>query len=746
MTYTELETPHNGEHEATVERTGEQIVEKSLTNILDIQETVTTSLHLEANSAQAVRATDQALIYISENTLSNPGSTSEERDDSVFSIAIETALEEDSGIHGLETPVAGFVGDGFRSAITSIAEKLGRTHATLPSGHEAAPLVMQALNELDEDLVMAEEGKVEYVDTSVNPNKVERRFDSDDKLSEEAYKVVENLRIQRQQQGDYIASNAADNIKKGHVLQPVYSTFEANSFNGDPEASPQDVIAVLRELDSIAKHEATQAVRFSGTQHSKENFEESVNRSSLSALLQVEPHLIPELKKMGGQDGQFFRRLYGQAEKKLEDLPERNRMLGEAQIQGFRTVKEKYDAMINGEIPEEDGFLEKGYLEVIFSGRGFELEPTEATNTSIDYLSEHLGLPEGLSSEIFLSIQSKVTRDYRQFEKSDAEIPTASKSRLQQELSNIGEKINSIGAENAARLRNECGIVNFGELSTDQLDRMVRFIDNDPELTQELSSREVCVVIRDATSDWNGAFKDSYKTYEPEDGVMLAFEISSMAESGKQMREISQLLIDRGIDPSVLVIAGHGSPGLVQFGDGLLLAREPKYSPQEEYSTIENSGLGDLMGSMRPDRDGNSHIIYHSCSSGGTFNESFAEPLMPDNPALAPLQSTEDLELAEQQLGARPTAESTLAYTARIAHKLNPNTTYQVSGVDRPSNMRVDVEGKLRYRDHVATRIIAPEGSDEQYRLYDESVSIPMFLRHDEEALQRQKAQEAMIL
>ena len=176
----ELETIQNSEHEASVEkRTGEQIVSKSLEDIDVVETRVTDELGVARGSAEAVKLTDEALVGIAEHELSSPDFTVEERRDAVEDVVVESAVELAHGATPDQTPLSIFTFNKHPGEISDVVDKLNETHATLPSGHEAAPLVMEAIDALSRHSVMGESSdKVEFITSNEAKGEKELTIDA----------------------------------------------------------------------------------------------------------------------------------------------------------------------------------------------------------------------------------------------------------------------------------------------------------------------------------------------------------------------------------------------------------------------------------------------------------------------------------------------------------------------------------------------------------------------------------------
>lgn len=162
----------NAEAEGTARspehQTNEDIVDKSLEDIKDLQSEIAIALHVDVNSAEATQATDQELIKIAEMSVETPGVALKNEQAAFNDAAIESALEADSGINVQVTPIAALELDGYGGSINDVVVRLHESHATLPSGHEAAPILMAAIDELNGHPIMATEpGTVELIEQTI---------------------------------------------------------------------------------------------------------------------------------------------------------------------------------------------------------------------------------------------------------------------------------------------------------------------------------------------------------------------------------------------------------------------------------------------------------------------------------------------------------------------------------------------------------------------------------------------------
>jgi len=159
--------------DAVERESGEDIVRRSLEDIQHVEDAVTESLDLVPGSAEAINATDEALVHIAESTISSSESTTAEVMDVVEDIAVESAMEIEHGLDAAQTPANVLKLDGFEGSLDEVIASLDASHATLPSGHEVAPFVVQALSELPQfDDHEETTDEIEYVEASSERNEV----------------------------------------------------------------------------------------------------------------------------------------------------------------------------------------------------------------------------------------------------------------------------------------------------------------------------------------------------------------------------------------------------------------------------------------------------------------------------------------------------------------------------------------------------------------------------------------------
>mgnify|MGYP007026486642 CR=1 FL=1 len=273
-----------------------------------------------------------------------------------------------------------------------------------------------------------------------------------------------------------------------------------------------------------------------------------------------------------------------------------------AKLQGYENIQEKHADIIAGKI-QNDGLQT---LDVLLDSTS-ELQPdTEPTKTKDVMLAcmEAIDLPAELSEVIASAVLARC------YEQSEAD---GDKERLKPQypqaiLTKLADRVKDMGVNTIMRLHKECGIVNFADTTYVMLERMVKFIDRDPELMERLQNHEVCVVIKDGSNDHNGAFIHDDSIFETVDEATLLFEVyrsNSGNDEAQQITSMGDLLADRDIHPSLVVYGAHGNRGYMNMG-WVTVGAKGKHA-------FSDTGLMRIIQAMKPDRDGNCSIFINSC-------------------------------------------------------------------------------------------------------------------------------------
>lgn len=175
-------------------------------------------------------------------------------------------------------------------------------------------------------------------------------------------------------------------------------------------------------------------------------------------------------------------------------------------------------------------------------------------------LSKRLGLPDKTIDAIWASQSSHWHWS------SLADEPQAhfNKTKVEQSLFATAEAIKDFTSEQVQRLHTELGVVNFETYTSSELQTLLDLLDGKQETIDQLKAGDVTAIFTDAYGDHNGALKGVNAAYRKESGRTLQFEISQR----KDFARAFELLKSRGVLPSTVVIAAHGTPGMTHFGLG----------------------------------------------------------------------------------------------------------------------------------------------------------------------------------
>lgn len=223
--------------------------------------------------------------------------------------------------------------------------------------------------------------------------------------------------------------------------------------------------------------------------------------------------------------------------------------------------------------------------------------------------------------------------------------------------------VESIGAKNAVRLREEFGISNFDRYTVEQLGRMIKVLDKDPQMLERLRKGNLTVVAIDGLGDHNGASDDRISTYDKtsaEDDIVLFYEVNEPEDLYGGMEKIHELT---DAQASVMVWAAHGGKRGMHFNAGNARFTFDKYE-------FDNPLFGMFVDKyMRPHSVTRKKIfILSSCSQAKRPDD---EPYHPD--------------LTE--------THSTLEVLARST---DPEDEVLFFGLDQPAAITANKDGVLR--------------------------------------------------
>ena len=129
--------------------TGSEILTRTISDINTVEGHVEASLGLEPDSFESVIETDKALVSIAEHEMQSFDSTPASVRDVLEDVALRSAEELDRMPDDELTPAAQITRDGYGDELESVAHYFNEHNVVLPSGHEAGPLVLEAIHRVD---------------------------------------------------------------------------------------------------------------------------------------------------------------------------------------------------------------------------------------------------------------------------------------------------------------------------------------------------------------------------------------------------------------------------------------------------------------------------------------------------------------------------------------------------------------------------------------------------------------------
>ncbi len=514
--------------------------------------------------------------------------------------------------------------------------------------------------------------------------------------------------------GDYVGSKGHPNGASQTIEASAHELAEAMQ-GGDPEAkeiqqswenrTPGENIRMLVEAQDLAFHAAKQRVNANANlymwqitrQATEQVIEEIASRKMIGVLEEIPPAQLLQMRQLEGGENESLSLIIDRCTAHHMDYGRASRL--DARLSGHESIRDKF--LYQQQTGEIDGRQVRPldmYGDIPDSA-GDEVRKAFAA----ELLTEHLGYEDDAAAELIVAMSGRVAKSPTvELETRDLSID---KNKHILELRKVSSAVETIGSDNVKKLREKCGIVNVGNLSPAQLQRMVRFADGDPVLLEQLRQKEVCVILLDATLDWNGSLSDTSNAYATNQESELIFEVSSTAETDDQIHRYVKCLKDNSVQASVLVITAHGGPGYVRLGDTKMLTREPdnEQPADDKYTHLEKSGLLALICNMKPDRDGNCTVIFDSCSQDG------------------PLRHEDD---------------TTLTRTADIIQGAGTGKTYSILGTKGRSSLKMDSNGRLldsSRRQDVSRVTVTASGNVYRHLAVIRPPTLPMFGRPGEQ-------------
>jgi len=283
-----------------------------------------------------------------------------------------------------------------------------------------------------------------------------------------------------------------------------------------------------------------------------------------------------------------------------------------AKINGFDSAFEAYK--VNKLQPIEDPslaallerpslILEADEYSQLIEPRSGELPFEARARFENEFLCEVLNLEPTLADDIRFSARHKSHRV----------------EGGERHLKEIARKVESIGSDSANKLHESAGIINIHRYTDRQLKTMVGFIDNDAETMDRLRQGEVTLALSDGTEDWNEAFHDTGAILESSHGRTLIFEVSNIGRDTSDLSKYAEMMKQKDIHPTRMMITAHGSPGHMAFRDTALTNLESSAKDNRTNVFSEATGMTEIVDQMAESDDGYRHVILASCSQAAEY-------------------------------------------------------------------------------------------------------------------------------
>lgn len=588
---------------------GQAVITGSLEDIDVVEKRVTHELGIAPGTAEAVTVTDEALVAIAEHTITSPWASEADRVDVVQDVAVETALEMDAGAPPDHTALARFQPADYPKELREVAEVLAADHATLPSGHEAAPLLTEAIQKLSNDPVVTEPGDiagtVEYVKRSKEEDAAVRATHG---LSRIFQQRVENMSM----------------LEKASLENEVFIRLEKIPWN---QLSLQEATSLMNELSAADRCRDDR----------NDAFDDEVGPRSF--VLESLKEYVPADVARKLYDAQDENGETSSMKQYVDDCP-----LTPYRLDMLRSVLSKvyepeggYRGVPQGEDGAVDRMCEYGAVRSIETIPTGPQDPSDLGSVA-DYEIEveqafvdawrDLRLSDAFGRDFLRAAESRMMRRMDgDATNSEGAVPYIDGRKMQGIMIKVWYCINGsgIGAPTFERLHGEVGLVNIDRYKPEDIRGIVKFLDKDEAFLRHLRQGDVTVSFTDAYGDHNGALVPTVDTYRKDSGRSLAFEVGSEGDIYRRLVQLKQ----RGIKPSMIVLAAHGSPGSTLFGapgnGGFRLSALPSLL---NIPSMETVSLGDAQVSrvvseyMQPNRGvdctpeqvGRREVIINSCS------------------------------------------------------------------------------------------------------------------------------------
>ncbi|MEO6110155.1 MAG: hypothetical protein ABIP50_04050 [Candidatus Saccharimonadales bacterium] len=288
-----------------------------------------------------------------------------------------------------------------------------------------------------------------------------------------------------------------------------------------------------------------------------------------------------------------------------------SRVFGET---GIDHVEPGEDALLDaakGMLKPDDIFLLSIPEKPVDSSPKAVFEFNTAVSERAKQVFANLGLDQDTYKQFWLNSRQRMMQ--RTPEGEGAELNS---DKVKARLQIIRANVNAMGVDRLSGLREKLGTVNLDLYSRGMLTSLHYLAIEHDEHIEQIKQNDVTVVFTDGRGDYNGAFESEFYRYQTSEvSSLLPFEVHGPEDIQTRMEMLKRL----GIKPSTLVIAGHGNPGSVQFGDAM-------NGFQLDHQSVASLVTEEYMQPHRGERAGSElkgriQVIFDACSSDKQFDD-----------------------------------------------------------------------------------------------------------------------------
>lgn len=269
-------------------------------------------------------------------------------------------------------------------------------------------------------------------------------------------------------------------------------------------------------------------------------------------------------------------------------------------------------------------------------------------------------------------------------------------------------RLYEVGKPTLERLHQELGVTNFDYYEPEHLKDIDGLLQNDPAVIERFQSGDTTVILSDVRGDHNGALATTGWQFNDPGQRSLMFEVTRPSDLYRRMSFLKQ----RGIKPSTLVLAAHGSPGRMWFGakgEGVFNLSnneaDDKVDPAQSFNLAESKGIARLVedymqdgrGDVSEDTAGRRRLILKSCTADAP------RPVRRAGEAFAEAEATEREESMAETLAQVAKSEKLDIFASQYPIYMNRTTegvriSADINDVKTPVNanqLRLDSNGQV---------------------------------------------------